>query len=541
MAPGLRRLHPLLVGASVALLLLVGASAPNAAQPDLAPRGWAPGTLLPVTLGPAAVTAVLWTAYLVGGLAVLVGLRGRVDGLRTWLVPALLAVLALLTAPFGSADHVNYVAYGRILVGGGNPWVEAPLAWAGGLDPVTSRVEEPWTTEPSVYGPFGTLLHGLSALVGGDSLRQGVWVWQVVVVLSWLGVRALLRRVLSADLHGRVDVLWTLNPLVLGLGVLGAHIDVVGCVLALAAVAAAVLRPGWPGALLAGAFVALAGSTKFTYAVVGLALVAAWWLVGHRSAGLARLVGALVGGSLVVGAALHAWAGPHVYDQLLRSRQAVSLATPWRPVLEWGREAVGNGPTRTGISLAAGALAVVLAACLLRISRPAASTFPPDAGNLGSAGEPFRGEAEVSPVEEAPDAAPAPDAAAAPAPAAGVPDLAASALWITACLALAYSLAAPYSLPWYDLLVWCALPAVVPGLVDLVALVRLVALSLAYVPGRVLGMTPAVEDLTLGVRRGVVPWVGLALWAVVIGAGVRHGSRRPSGPRRAGRTPRPTR
>ena len=106
------------------------------------------------------------------------------------------------------------------------------------------------------------------------------------------------------------------------------------------------------------------------------------------------------------------------------------------------------------------------------------------------------------------------------------------ALWVTACLALAYSLAAPYSLPWYDLLAWCALPAVLPGLVDLVALARLLALAVAYVPGRVLGMTPAVEDLTLGVRRGVVPWVGLALWVLVIVAGVRRGSWPWSAPRR---------
>ena len=69
---------------------------------------------------------------------------------------------------------------------------------------------------------------------------------------------------------------------------------------------------------------------------------------------------------------LHAWAGPHVYDQVLRSRQAVSLATPWRPVLEWGREAVGNGTVRGWISVAAAVLAVLLAWCLLRLSRPAA-------------------------------------------------------------------------------------------------------------------------------------------------------------------------
>lgn len=511
MAPGLTRAHRLCVGAALGLLLLVGLSAPNAAQPDLAPRGWAPGTLLPLTLGPAAVTAALWTAYLLGGLAVLLGLRGQVGALRTWWAPGILGVLALLAAPFGSADHVNYLAYGRILVGGGNPWVDAPITWAGGLDPVTSRVEEPWTTEPSVYGPFGTLLHALSAWVGGDSLRQGVWVWQLLVVLAWLAVRALLRSVLAPSLHGRVDVLWTLNPLVVGIGVLGAHIDVVATALAVAAVAVAARRPGWAGAALTGGVVALAGSTKFTYAVVGVGVVAAWWVAGLRSGALARRVGALAGGFVVVAGVLHLWAGPHVYDQLLRSRQAVSLATPWRPLLELGRDAWGNGPTRLLISAAAALLAVLLAWCLLRLSRPSGW------GNFDQL------------VDPAPDAVGAPSA------------LAPVALWVTACLALAYSLAAPYSLPWYDLLVWAALPAVLPGLVDLVALVRLVALAVAYVPGRVLGMTPAVEDLTLGVRRGVVPWVGLVLWVVVIAAGVRRGSSPRRAPRRAGTTPTPTR
>ena len=372
MAPGLTGAYRLCVGLAVALLLVVGASGPNAAMPDLAPRGWAPGTLLPFALGPGAVTGVLWAAYVIGGLAVFLGLRARVAALRSWALPVVLGGLALLTAPFGSADHVNYLAYGRILVGGGDPWVEAPIEWAGGTDPVTSRVEEPWTTEPSVYGPFGTLLHGLSALVGGDSLRQGVWVWQVLVVLAWLGVRWLLRRVLDPGTHGRVDVLWTLNPLVFGVGVLGAHIDIVAAALAVAAVAVVAVRPGLAGAALGGGFVALAGSTKFTYAVVGVGIVVAWWVVGQRSGGLLRRVVALCAGFVVVAGVLHLWAGPHVYDQLERSRRAVSLATPWRPLLEWARDLYGDAPTRFAISVAAAVLAVVLAWCLLRISRPAA-------------------------------------------------------------------------------------------------------------------------------------------------------------------------
>ena len=39
-APGLTRAHRLCVGVALGLLLLVGLSAPNAAQPDLAPPGW---------------------------------------------------------------------------------------------------------------------------------------------------------------------------------------------------------------------------------------------------------------------------------------------------------------------------------------------------------------------------------------------------------------------------------------------------------------------------------------------------------------------
>ena len=505
MAPGLTRAHRLCVGLAVALLLLVGASRPNAATPDLSPSGWGPGTLVPITLGPGAVTGVLWTAYLVGGLAVLLGLRAGVGALRTWALPLGLGALALLTAPFGSGDHLNYLAYGRILVGGGNPWVESPIDWAGGADPVTSRVEAPWTTEPSVYGPFGALLHGLAALLGGDSLRQGVWVWQVLVVGAWLGVRWVLRRVLDPSAHGRVDVLWTLNPLVFGVGVLGAHIDLIAAALAVVAVGVVVARPGVVGAVLGGGVVALAGSTKFTYAVVGAGIVAAWWLVGLRGGGLVRRVVALGGGFVLVAGVLHAWAGPHVYDQLMRSRQAVSLATPWRPLLEWGRDVWGNEQTRVAISLGAAVLAVLLAWCLLRLSRPAARPWR----DLWADG----GTDAVAPPSDA---------------------VAPVALWVTACLSLAFSLAAPYSLPWYDLLVWAALPALLPGLVDLVALVRLTALSIAYVPGRVLGMTPQVEELTLGVRREVVPWVGVALWVLVIVAGVRSGSALRRGPRRAG-------
>jgi hypothetical protein len=83
-------------------------------------------------------------------------------------------------------------------------------------------------------------------------------------------------------------------------------------------------------------------------------------------------------------------------------------------------------------------------------------------------------------------------------------------------LATAYLLAAPYSLPWYDALAWAPLGLVASGLLDAVLLVRLAALSVAYVPGRVLGMSDRVRDVTLGYRTNVAPWVG---WALLIAIG----------------------
>ena len=52
---------------------------------------------------------------------------GRGDGSRRVVgrLPVVLGVLALLTGPFGSADHTNYAAYGRISALGGDPYLTA--------------------------------------------------------------------------------------------------------------------------------------------------------------------------------------------------------------------------------------------------------------------------------------------------------------------------------------------------------------------------------------------------------------------------------
>lgn len=433
-------------------------------------------------LSSAAVTALLWTAYLLGALAVGLGLWRPPARATHWAWVLGLGVLALLTSPFGSADHTNYAAYGRIAAQGGDPYLVPPVDFAGGHDPVTSAVEPPWTMTPSIYGPLATALQAVSSLVGGANLRQTVWAWQVIVVVAWLVVRLLLRQA-AADPAGRsrVDVLWTWNPLVFGVVVLGAHVDLLATALGLAAILLAQRRP-W----LAGLALGAATSTKITYGVLLLAILWSWR--GRPRRDLRAGTAALVVAAVAVALPLHLWAGPHVFDQLLRARRSVSLATPWRPVLDWLTGPL-PGPAVRSLVFAGAALAMLaLAVLLARVSVRAAD------GPTGSA------------------------------------------MRATFVLTTAYSLGAPYSLPWYDAIVWATLPALAATALDGVLLVRLTVMALAYVPGRVVAMSAGVEAFTLGWRRHAAPYVGVVVWAVIA---VLAWRRQRAGPGRPPPGPRP--
>ena len=476
---------------SFALLLLVGVAGPSAAKPPLGPRGWAPADLA-WSPGPALVTALLWVAYLVGALGVGLRLRGEPSVVSAagmlgtvaararrrlvpdgWALPLGIGMLALLTGPFGSADHTNYAAYGRIAALGGDPYLTAPSGWSA-LDPVISAVEPPWTDTVSVYGPFATLLQSLTSHLAGANLRQTVWLWQVLVVLAWVAVRFLLLR--SGATRRRVDTLWTLNPLVFGVGVLGAHVDLVAASLAVAALVLAARSP-----LAAGMFAGLAVSCKVTYGVVGLAVLLAWWV--HERRGFLRRTAQFALAALVVVVPLHVWAGPHVFDQLERARRSISLATPWRLLYQALSGPLTADHARTLVTWLAPALVLVFVVVLARVTRhlaPETSTG-------------------------------------------------AAARWALV-LSTAYTVAAPYSLPWYDLLTWATLPVLAASVLDAILLLRLLAMAVAYLPGRVVGMTPTVERVTLWVRRTPVPYAVLLVWGWLTLVATRGSSQTP-GPR----------
>ncbi len=480
-------------------LLLVGTAAfgPSAASPRLpAGSGWR-ATLPPWSLGLDAssglVTVLLDAGYVLGAVGVGLGLwasyRHEAVPRCAVQIACAVAVLAVLVPPLGSADHLSYAAYGRIAAAGGDPYSVPPVEWQGGHDPVTSAVEPPWTTTPSVYGPVATAVQALTSVVGGDSVRATVWCWQLVCLACWLVVGLLLLRVVRTP---RAAWVWLLNPVLLGLLLVGAHVDVLAAALALGAIVLAGRRP-----LVAGVLLGAAVGVKITFAVVGPAVLFALWRQGRLRSWRPALLG-LVGAAVVLVPA-QLWVGSNLLVQLERARRYVSLATPWRPLVEWLTGPVGNDTVRSWVVTLTPVVIALVAVLLAVVVR----RWTPVHRQLRAA--------DPSPQQVTSDAAAA-----------------------TVVLGAAYVLGAPYSLPWYDAIAWVPLALVAVPWLDGVLLVRLVTYAVAYVPGRVLGSSERVQHLTLGFRRGVAPWVGggllLALLLLAVWPRRSPAARRPPSP-----------
>ena len=490
-----------LAGFSMSLILLTALLGPSAAEPALGPRDGVRGLLPPYSLhlhaSSAVVTVLLVVAYLCGGVAVALGLiavrRGhRLDPRKAFLVGVIFAVGAVLVPPLGSADHINYAAYGRIAAQGGDPYVEAPADWHGGHDPITSAVEPPWTRTPSIYGPVATLLQAATSKLGGDSLRATVWCWQLLCGAAWLLVGWLLLRFTArrsgdrSPSQSRALWLWLLNPVLYGVVLAGAHVDVIATALALVALFLAVRQPFWAGVALGGAV-----GCKLTMLLTVLALVVALRHLGARRAVRTALVG-LLGAALVLVPA-HVWAGRHVFDQLKHARIYVSLADPWRPVVDVLSGPFGHDTVRDWVVRLALIPVALLAFALWRVVQPAPNLMPPQSPRIAVDEERFVAEAAL----------------------------------LMVVLNAAYVIIAPYTLPWYDASVWAPLALVAASALDFLLLLRLVTYALAYVPGLVSGLSPSVQDVTIDYRRLVTPYLGWLVVAVIVVWSLRRRPRSP--------------
>jgi hypothetical protein len=303
------------IGASVLLTVAIGLLGPSAMVPGLPGDAWQPPYSLELRPDGRLVVAMAAAAILLGAGGLWAGLlavrQGRIQA--RWLLIAgcvVAGVLAFLP-PSGSADHLNYAAYGRIGALGLDPYSTTPAQLPG--DPVAGAVEE-WVRTPSVYGPVASAVQVLASMIGGESVRLTVFGLQLVNAAAFVGAALLLHRVSRAD--ARVALLWAANPLVIYQLAAGMHVDTLAVV---AVIAALVVRAR--GAL-AGVLLGLGIAVKVNVGLV--ALGPAWEL--RRSPGRLLLV-AGVATATVTGAYL--LAGPHSLDQVSRASRSITLASPW--------------------------------------------------------------------------------------------------------------------------------------------------------------------------------------------------------------------
>ncbi|HST85425.1 MAG TPA: polyprenol phosphomannose-dependent alpha 1,6 mannosyltransferase MptB [Kineosporiaceae bacterium] len=473
---------------AVLLVAAVAFGGDSAAVPGLGAATWYPPWDAGLGLGSALVTVLLVIACLLGSVTVGLGLlavrRGVYPSPRTVVIAALGAVIVLTAVPpLGSADHLSYAAYGRIAAAGDDPYLVDPLQWRDGTDPVAGAIQPPWQHTQSVYGPVATAAQAVVAWLGHGSLRATIWFWQLLSGLAFLAAGFALDRLTRHDARarGRAAVLWTLNPLLLNQLVLGGHLDVIAVAGVVGAIALAARRP-----LLAGMLLGVAVGSKITFALFGLAIL--WGLRDCARPVLLRRVGFGLLGALLVLVPAHLWSGPHTYRQLHQASRMVSLATPWRPLVNQ-LDPIFGGTVRTVVGPLALVCGLLLAILLFRRLR---------AIQTGVGADPDGGTVTAAAARAA------------------------------VLLSVAWLLTTPYALPWYDAMVWGPLAllsgatAVGAAGLDVAMLARLTVLTLAYIPGRVVGMSADVERFTLGFRRETAPWLMLAILVAVVVWAVRR-------------------
>lgn len=398
-------------------------------------------------------------ALAVGALGVALGLlaarAGWTPSPRPLLIAGLLAAVALaLVPPFGSGDHLNYAAYGRMVTLGHNPYTTAAIDLPG--DPIADAVEPPWREEVSVYGPLATAEQALASWLGGDSVRLTVFVLALLNAAAFAVTGWLLYRY-ARDRAARLRTLWlwTLNPLLLYQLVSGLHVDTLSILATLAALLA--LRRSAAGA---GVLLGLAVAVKAT---VGLALGGLLWVRRGSRRTVAIILGCFIGTAGIGYAA----GGPHVLDQTRSAARMVSLAVPWHLVAPSMDGLLGHGTSRQIISILTIAVTVGLVVGLLRV---------------------------LPPVTEDVE----------------------TALRVSVALCLAWLFASSYALPWYGGLGWALLALLPATRLDGVLLARTLIISLAYLPARTVPLPDDLGWLLTVGRAQIAPWLLTGVLAVLV-------------------------
>ncbi|WNM36020.1 hypothetical protein RKE30_39545 [Streptomyces sp. Li-HN-5-11] len=377
----------------VVLFGLVGASAPNGNTLRVA-TSWLRLPPVPDVFSlPATLTAIALSCL--GTLGMLRAHREgwSPDPRRLFQAGALVTIVIANVTPVGSSDTASYAAYGRIAALGGDPYVTTPAHLGGAY---ADLVGAAWRDAPSVYGPVATWWQAAAAFVGGDRPWLTIWVLMLANAAVFLGTGYLLTR--TADDPVRAGLLWSANPLMIGVMVAGGHLDTLVACLAVCAVRLATRGSGWQRDLIVGALVGLACGVKISSALLGVGL--AWpllrsgaWLRAARQAGAAA-------STLAV---FYGFYGLHALAPLSAASHQVALPSVWA-VFEW---ITTGSPAGHGALLAVPRL--LWPACMLALAVVLRRRVPADTPAVGAV--PF-------------------------------------------ALAFAWILTAPWSMPWYAAFAW---------------------------------------------------------------------------------------
>src|SRR5207248_579595 len=196
---------------------------------------------------------------------------------------------------------------------GGDPYVTTPARLGGAY---AHLVSDAWRHTPSVYGPVATWWQAGAAVVGGDLPWLTIWALMLANAAVFLGTGCLLIR--TADDPVRAALLWSANPLLIGVLVGGGHLDTLVACLAVCAVHVGRRTAGRHHDLIVGGLVGLACAVKISAALLGVGL--AWPLL--RS-GAWRPAARQVGAAVLILSSLYGVYGVHALAPLSGASQLV--------------------------------------------------------------------------------------------------------------------------------------------------------------------------------------------------------------------------
>ena len=127
-----------------------------------------------------------------------------------------------------------------------------------------------WKAQPSVYGPFATVIQSFAASIGHANVATTIWVLMILNGIVFIGVGLLL--LVTSDDPVRATLFWTANPVLILELVSGGHLDTLVAAAAIGAIQVARRFSTVWGDAVVGVLIGLACGVKIYAVLIGLGL-----------------------------------------------------------------------------------------------------------------------------------------------------------------------------------------------------------------------------------------------------------------------------